>query len=277
MIRRVGIVVAPDRPHATESAADLADRLAKLGVQAVVEHSPVPEDRGQAVLDNDLVVVMGGDGSLLSVARDAAPLGVPVLGVDMGSFGFLAETQYEVLCERLEALLAEDFSIDSRPLLRVTLERDGSQQARLLAMNEAAIARSLTSTLLHLEASVAGEFVADYAGDGLIVATSTGSTAYSLSAGGPIVDPRLEAMVIVPICPHTLHARPLVVAADVEVGIMVRARDPHRTQVRLTVDGQISHELLPGDRVTIAKADERAHLVRLDGESFYHKLRTKLF
>lgn len=277
MIRRVGIVAAPDRPHATESAADLAQRLAQLDVEVVVEHSPIPQERRQAVLDNDLVVVLGGDGSLLAVAREAAPTGVPVLGVDMGSVGFLAETRYEVLCERLEALLAEDFTIDSRPLLQVSVEREGRQQASFVAMNEVAIARSLTSTLLHLEVSVEGEFVSDYASDGLIIATSTGSTGYSLSAGGPIVDPRLEAMVIVPVCPHTLFTRPVVVAADVEVSVNVRARDPCRTEVRLTVDGQISEQLQPGDRVIIGQAGERARLVRLDGETFYHKLRAKLF
>ncbi|MFQ6133628.1 MAG: NAD(+)/NADH kinase, partial [Armatimonadota bacterium] len=274
MIQSVGIVAAPDRPHASESAGDLADRLAKLGVEAVLEHSPLPEDRREAVLNNDLVVVMGGDGSLLAVARQAAPLGVPVLGVDMGGVGFLAETKYELLCERLEKVVAGEFSVEARPLLEVVIGREDGEQPPLIAMNEASIARSLTSTLVHLGVTVAGEYVADYAADGLIVATSTGSTGYSLSAGGPIVDPRLEAMVIVPICPHTLHARPVVVAADVEVTVELRARDPQRTDVHLSVDGQITRQLQIGDRVSITEAADKARLVRLDGETFYHKLRS---
>ncbi len=274
---RVAIVAAPDREHAAESAADLARRLRALGVGVQVATSPVATDQQDEVYQADLIVVMGGDGSLIGVARDAAHLGTPVLGVDMGSFGFLAETKYELLCARLEEVLAGDYAIESRPLLSARVMREGHEAMRLVAMNEVTVARTLMSSPAQLQVYVAGEFVSGYVADALIVATSTGSTAYSLSAGGPIVDPSLEAVVIVPVCPHTLHARPLVAAADVEVNLRLQVHDPRRADLRLTVDGQIVREVHPGDRVLLTRARHRAHLVRLDGESFYHKLRAKLF
>ena len=277
MIRRVGIVAAPYKPHAMESARDLADRLAQANVAAISE-TPAAHDRSvAAALDADLVIVLGGDGSLLAVAREAGPRGVPVLGVDMGSFGFLAETRYEVLCERLEQLIRGEFEIDARPLRCVRLVRGEQTVVESLALNDVVLQRAIDSCLLAAAVFVADEYVASYEGDGLILATSTGSTAYSLSAGGPIVDPRLPATVIVPISPHTLHARPVVVSADVAVRVDVGATDAERADLRLSIDGQIRRTVDVGDLLFLTQSEHVVKLVRLDGDSFYHKLRAKLF
>jgi NAD+ kinase len=277
MIRRVGIVAAPYKPHATESARDLAGRLEAAGVETVSQVRTGHEDRFDEALATDLVIVLGGDGSLLAVAREAAPLGVPVLGVAMGGFGFLAETQFDVLCEGLDGLLKNDLVVDRRPLRCVRLLRDEESVFESLALNDAVMQRDIEAPLATVEVFVNDEFVAAYEGDGLIVATATGSTGYSLSVGGPIVDPALPATVIVPISPHTLLQRPIVVAADAEVRVTAGARDVARADLRLSVDGQIRHKVAVGDTVLVVQSEHSVKLVRMDGESFYHKMRTKLF
>ncbi len=277
MIRRVGIVAAPYKPHATESARDLAGRLEAAGVETVSQMRTGHEDRFDEALATDLVIVLGGDGSLLSVAREAAPLGVPVLGVAMGGFGFLAETQFDVLCEGLDALLKNDFVVERRALRRVRLLRDEESVFESLALNDAVMQRDIEAPLATVAVFVNDEHVASYEGDGLIVATATGSTGYSLSVGGPIVDPALPATVIVPISPHTLVQRPIVVAEDAEVRVTAGARDVQRANLRLSVDGQIRQKVAVGDTVLVAQSEHSVKLVRLDGESFYHKMRTKLF
>ena len=277
MIRRVGIVAAPYKPHATESARDLAGRLDEAGVETVSQMRTGHDDRFDEALATDLVIVLGGDGSLLAVAREAAPLGVPVLGVAMGGFGFLAETQFDVLCDGLDGLLKNDLVIERRPLRRVRLLRDEESVFESLALNDAVMQRDIESPLATAAVFVNDEYVASYEGDGLIVATATGSTGYGLSVGGPIVDPALPATVIVPISPHTLVQRAIVVAADAEVRVTAGARDVERADLRLSVDGQIRHKVAVGDTVLVAHSEHSVKLVRLDGESFYHKMRTKLF
>ncbi|MGD8240527.1 MAG: NAD(+)/NADH kinase [Armatimonadota bacterium] len=277
MIRRVGIVAAPYKPHATESARDLASRLADAGVETVSQMRTGHDDSFAEALDADLVIVLGGDGSLLAVAREAAPRGTPVLGVAMGSFGFLAETGYDVLCERLDELLEHELTTEPRVLRRVCVLRGDEAVFESLGLNDAVLQRSVVAPLATAAVHVDDEYVATYEGDGLIVATATGSTAYSLSVGGPIVDPELQATVIVPICPHTLCRRPMVVAAHAAIKVIAGARDPDRADLRLSIDGQIRHKVAVDDTVLVTQSEHSVQLVRLDGESFYHKMRTKLF
>ncbi len=277
MIRRVGIVAAPYKPQATESARDLAKRLAQADVQTVSQTRTRHDESFDAALDTDLVIVLGGDGSLLAVAREAAPRGIPVLGVAMGSLGFLAQTSYDILRERLDSLTRGELDIELRPLLRVRLMRGDETVLESLAVNDAVMQRSIESPLAETAVFVEHEHVTTYEGDGLIVATATGSTAYSLSVGGPIVDPRLPATIIVPISPHTLRGRPMVVPADATIRVAVGARDVERADLRLSIDGQIRHRMAVGDEVVVTQSEHSLKLVRLDGESFYHKARTKLF
>ena len=277
MIGRVGIVAAPYNPQAAEAAKDLARRLLRVGVESVSQMRTGHDDDFAEALEADLVVVLGGDGSLLAVAREAAPRGVPILGVAMGSFGFLAETEYEVLCEGLGRLVHDPLRIERRGMRRVRLMRGEETVSESLALNDAVLQRSIDAPLMVPTVFVDDEQVATYEGDGLIVATATGSTAYSLSAGGPIVAPDLAATLIVPISPHTLRLRPIVVPAEAVVRVEAGARDPERADIRLSIDGQVRRKAAVGDTLLVTCSEHEVKLVRLGGSSFYEKMRTKLF
>jgi NAD+ kinase len=277
MIHRIGIAAAAHRPRAVECARQLGDRLSAKDIEIVLHDVPWWEVEQPDLVRTDLIVVLGGDGSLLGVARRAAPFGTPVLGVDMGGFGFLAETRFETLCERLDEVIAERFDIDERPMLAVALRRDAETVAEVFALNDAVVARGLRSSLAIIELIVDGQYLAEYAGDGLIVATATGSTGYALSAGGPVVHPDVRAVVVVPICPHTLHRRPLVFPMDMEMRLAVRAGHATHYELQLTVDGQIHFPVQSGDEVLLRPAEHSARLVLLDRDSYYRRLRGKLF
>ena len=221
----------------------------------------------------DLLVVFGGDGTILRAARLAAPRGIPIAGVNMGGFGFLAELSTEDFPAALPHLLAGRYTIDERMMLEAVVEQGGGGAQRLLALNDIVVTKSGVARVLRLRVSVNGEHLASYPADGVIVATPTGSTAYSLSAGGPILDPRVAAIVITPICPHTFNARAVVVGGGDEIAVDVAAPDPEAT---LSVDGRVGLTLSAVRRVTVRAASLRTRFVRLGGSSFYGILRTKL-
>lgn len=220
----------------------------------------------------DLLVVFGGDGTILRAARLAAVRGTPILGVNMGGFGFLAEVGTTAFAEALPDLLAGRYHLDERMMLQADVERHDAPQS-LLALNDMVVTKSGIARVLRLRVSVNGEHLASYPADGVIVATPTGSTAYSLSAGGPILDPRVQALVITPISPHTFNSRAVVVAGDDVVTVEVTSPDPEAT---LTVDGRVGVTLTAVRRVVVRKAAQRTRFIRLGDMSFYGILRTKL-
>lgn len=220
----------------------------------------------------DLLVVFGGDGTILRAARLAATRGVPILGVNMGGFGFLAEVSTTGFAAALPALLAGRYHLDERMMLQADVERHDAPQS-LLALNDIVVTKRGIARVLWLRVSVNGEHLASYPADGVIVATPTGSTAYSLSAGGPILDPRVQALVITPICPHTFNSRAVVVAGDDEVAVEVTSPDPEAT---LTVDGRVGVTLTAVRRVSVRRAVQRTRFIRLGDSTFYGILRTKL-
>lgn len=243
-----------------EEAARLLDR-ARLG--------RTEEDLAERA---GLLVVFGGDGTILRAARLAASRGTPIVGVNMGGFGFLAELSTREFPEALPHLLAGRYQIDERMMLQADVERGGGPQ-RLLALNDMVVTKSGVARVLRLRVSVNGEHLASYPADGVIVATPTGSTAYALSAGGPILHPRVEAIVIAPICPHTFNARAVVVDRNDEVMVEVTAPEPEAT---LTVDGRVGVQLSAVRRVVVTRAPQTTRFARLGGSSFYGILRTKL-
>ena len=243
-----------------EEAAGMLD-VARLG-------RPEEEVAGRA----DLLVVFGGDGTILRAARLAAGSGVPILGVNMGGFGFLAEVGTTDFAGALPGLLAGRYHLDERMMLQADVERHNAAQS-LLALNDMVVTKSGIARVLRLRVSVNGEHLASYPADGVIVATPTGSTAYSLSAGGPILDPRVQALVITPISPHTFNSRAVVVAGDDMVTVEVASPDPEGT---LTVDGRVGVTLTAVRRVIVRRAAQRTRFVRLGDTSFYGILRTKL-
>jgi len=221
----------------------------------------------------DAILVLGGDGTFLSTAREAARVDVPILGVNLGGLGFLTETAEENLYPALERLFAGDVALDRRLMVeaRVTTRKGAAWTGS--GLNDVVIHQSDVSRMVRLEIRIGPTSIGTLAADGLIVATPTGSTAYSLSAGGPIVRPSIEALLATPVCPHSLAFRPLLVGADETLRIRV---EQATSRARLTIDGQISRLLAAGDVIQVRRAKERVRLISLKRESFYEVLREKL-
>jgi NAD+ kinase len=219
----------------------------------------------------DLVIAFGGDGTILRAARVAARAGVPILGVNLGGFGFLAEISTADLPAALPDLVAGRYELDERMMLQAEVERVDART--LLALNDVVVTKSGVARVLRLRVAVNGEHLASYPADGVIVATPTGSTAYSLSAGGPILHPKVDALVITPICPHTFNARSVVVDRNdmVEIELTVPSED-----ATITVDGRVDLPMGETRRVRVRRAHQTTRFVRLRSSSFYSILRTKL-
>jgi len=220
----------------------------------------------------DLVLTLGGDGTLLSVARHPAP-NVPILGIDIGTLGFLtscAPSEYEAL---LDLALKGEAPTERRRLLAVTITRPGQPPRRHRVVNDAVLSKSAISRIATIRVEIEGRTMSRYRGDGLIVSTPTGSTAYNLSAGGPILEPTMPAIVLSPICPHTLTLRPLVLPDSVKLGLAVEG-DP--ADIYLTLDGQEGFLVGPDTRIWIARAPETVSLVRMPGRAFFDVLAAKL-
>ncbi len=223
----------------------------------------------------ELAIVLGGDGAMLDAARQAASAELPILGINMGRVGYMTELELNEL-SLLEQVFAGNYRLDERAMLRAEV-RSESGQSRFCAyaLNEAAITGGSAARIVDLQLSDGEELIYTYRADGLVIATPTGSTAYSLSAGGPIVDPKLSCFCVTPICPHSLSARPLVFPDTAELrvrNICVREKALH-----LTVDGRANFDLYYGDTVVVTRSDKKIRLLRLKDESFYSKIRTKKF
>ena len=279
-IRQVAVVVKSGAEAGIQAARELGSWLAERDV--TVRHDRATAralgtggglSRNDLPPELDLVVVIGGDGTLLSVARSAVPLGIPILGVNLGSLGFLTELNPDECLTGLAAVLRGDYTVEERQTLRVRHLRAGREQHVYALLNDAVITKSALARMITIDIHVDDTHVAEYASDGLIVSTPTGSTAYSLSAGGPILDPSMEAFVVTPICPHTMTHRPLVVPGTVTIGVRLRnAGDA----VYLTLDGQIGFPFEADDALEIDSYPRAARLVRVAQRDFFEVLRRKL-
>jgi len=278
-IRAVGVCLKPEQPQAAATVRGLVKWLAERDLPVVLDEdaAAVVGRPGTArdVLAGqvDLVVVLGGDGTLLSVARQVGSRPVPILGVNLGTLGFLTEIALDELFAALERALAGEIRVEARMRLDVRALREGRELGRYLALNDAVLTKAALARMIDLETRAGGAPVTTYHADGLIVATPTGSTAYSLSAGGPILMPELEAFVLTPICPHALTQRPIVLPASAEIEIAVRTRGG---DVQLTVDGQEGLALREDDRVLVRRSE---HFLRLMVSPFRNRfeiLREKL-
>jgi NAD+ kinase len=278
-MKRIGVMGNPRYGTVTEALERLAkiapDHALELYVgsdlrsSAQVTASELPEDPR----DVDLLITLGGDGALLGGARWAGPAGTPVLGVNLGRLGFLTAITLEEVEDALGRIVAGDFVLDTRMALEVQSVHQGGSSDVYYALNDAVMHKGALVRMVPVRVWVDEEEVGLYRADGVIVATPTGSTAYSLSAGGPILDPRQDAIIVTPICPHTMAVRPLVLPQESEITVEVGSPSE---EIILTIDGQIGATLKPGDRVTARKADQPVRLVRLPGQSFFSLLRRKL-
>ena len=221
----------------------------------------------------DLVIVIGGDGSMLDAARRAAVRGIAVLGINMGRIGYMTELEMDEL-DMLDRVFSGEFSVDERAMLSVKILSDkGNVRFSAEALNEAVIANGSAARIIDLELSEGNELVTTYRADGLVVATPTGSTAYSLSAGGPVIDPRLSCFCVTPVCPHSLLARPMIFPDTAELrvkNICVREKMLH-----LTVDGRVTFEMYHGDTAVITRSKTKARLLRIKDDGFSSRIRLK--
>jgi len=279
-VRSIGICVKPDQPQLAGLIRELEAWLVERRLTVV----PDPESghwtaaeaapRREMAEKVDLVVVLGGDGTLLAVARAIGSRPVAVLGVNLGTLGFLTETARDELFTALEEVIAGRFRTEMRMRLDVVVDRGGEERGRYLALNDAVIANTTLARIVDLEVWADGAEVTTYHSDGLIVATPTGSTAYSLSAGGPLVLPSLEAILLTPICPHSLSQRPLVLPETCQVEVTVRGNPG--SEVQLTVDGQVGRELGDGDCIRVRRSDHPVRLLVPPGRNRFEVMRQKL-
>jgi NAD+ kinase len=264
--RRVGIVHKVVSTQAAETAQLVAQFLRNKGLEVIVEEAEVAKDA-------DLVVVLGGDGTLIHAASILGGRPVPILGINMGSLGFMTEVPQSRLYDALELVLAGKAKVSERMKLRVHLHRGGSPERALdeEVLNDVVISKSALSRMAELDTRCSGEYVTTYKADGVIVATPTGSTAYALAANGPIMYPTMRGVIIAPICPHTLTQRPIVVPDEENIEIILM----NDTEVYLTLDGQKGVPLQRGDRVQVKQSYNRVLLVRNPQLDFFGILRAK--
>ena len=222
---------------------------------------------------SDIVISLGGDGTLLHAARQAAIHNKPVMGINMGNLGFLTDTDLVHAKKALLALKEKRYSIDKRMMLCGTVVRDAVEQPSFFAFNDIGIMKALVSRIIHLKASINDHEINRYSGDGLLISSPTGSTAYSLSAGGPIVNPSLECLLLTPICPHSLNARSIITSSNDIVEIEVMSQDRNIT---LTADGQAETTLFAGDKILVKKADIYVELLRTQEQNFFDLLHEKI-
>lgn len=279
--KTVALIGKYKTPAIAEPLLRLALFLAEKGVVVVVD-SLTAEHLGQhpyRVLSLnemsetvDLAVVMGGDGTMLNIARTLAPFGIPLVGVNQGRLGFLTDLSLDSMKRSLTAMLQGEFVTEKRMLLSVRVMRKDAEVCNAVAFNEMVVHRSNIDSMIECEVRIDGDYLYTQRADGLIVATPTGSTAYALSAGGPIVHPALDVIALVPVCPHTLSNRPIVVSGASEIEILM-----HRVgEVHVRFDSHTNFDLQLHDRLIVASHKEHVHLLHPLGHSYYHTLREKL-
>lgn len=279
--KTIGIISRPRRSNLAEVVPPLLAWLEEYGVRTVLDpetagslkNDGLGKTRHQVAEQADLLLVLGGDGTLLAAAREAALRGVPILPVNMGSLGFLASFTVDELYPALEATLSGESIINERVLLLVERVNRGEILTKQRVLNDCVVHKGTLARMIELELYVDDGFVCRYRADGLIVATPTGSTAYSMSAGGPIVHPMVESILITPICPHTLSDRPVVIHDTSKIELRVAESSE---SVFLTLDGQTGVPIQVGDRVRITRAEERLKLIQPPNKSYFEILRSKL-
>jgi NAD+ kinase len=286
MMKRIGIIAKKNKPEAVAIANKLMAWLRSKKIEIYIE-----EEMGQLLLpappgpslktikretiptEMEMIIVLGGDGTLLSVARQVWNKNIPILGVNLGGLGFLTEITMDELYRVLERVIQDDFEINEREVLNAAVIRRGERIAEFTVLNDAVINKGALARIIDLETTINGEYLSTFRSDGLIISTPTGSTAYNLSAGGPIVYPSLHTIIITPICPHTLTIRPIIIPDDVKIRALLKSRSE---EVLLTLDGQQGFTLEFEDVVEVGKAEGHILLIKSPYRHYFELLREKL-
>jgi NAD+ kinase len=279
--KTIGIISRPRRSNLAEVVPGLLGWLEERGVKTVYDAETASclkadgagKTRHHIAEEADLFLVLGGDGTLLAASREAATRGIPILPINMGSLGFLTSFTLEELYPALESALSGTYAVDERVLLLVQRINGEQVLTEQRVLNDAVVHKGTLARMIELELHIDGGFVCRYRADGLIVATPTGSTAYSMSAGGPIVHPAVESILITPICPHTLSDRPVVVRDTSNIELRLA---PSSDSIFLTLDGQTGLPTQAGDRIKITRAPERLKLIHPPNKTYFEILRNKL-
>jgi NAD+ kinase len=270
-MKTVGLIANLKKKNASRVSGKLEDWLKERDLKVVRE----TEGRGK-LKRADLVIALGGDGTLLHTTHLVGSSQIPLLGVNLGGLGFLTEITLKELYPVLRKILKGKFEIEERMMIKATIGNQSSavkKSGSLVALNDIVINIGTLARVINLEIYINGEYISTYTADGLIISTPTGSSAYSLSAGGPLLNPRMKAIILTPICPHALAIRPLVISQEEKVRILVKS---DHNDIKLTVDGQESFSLNSGQKIEIEKAPYSLKLVKPEKKSFYEILRKKL-
>jgi NAD+ kinase len=278
--KSIGILAKPKFPEIKGTLQDVIAWLRARNIDVILDTTSAAllgEQGGyqntQLASKADVLLVLGGDGTMLNAARLAGERGIPILGVNMGGLGFLTEVRLENLYPSLERVFAKDFVLDERLMLRTNIHRHGETVAQGVVLNDVVISKGTLAHMIELKIAIHGRFVTNMRGDGLIVSSPTGSTAYSLSAGGPIIDPAVQSLILTPICPHTLTHRPLIVPGNAEIDVTLTSKDDG---AMATLDGQMGVAIMQGDTVAIQTSEHRSRLIRFPESNYYDVLREKL-
>ncbi len=285
-IKRIGIVLKPHQPDALKTICQLVAWLAERDITLVggpeIEREQIEHQTGCAVpqvetdklaAEVDLMLVLGGDGTMIATARMVGDHEVPVLGVNYGGLGYLAEFRIEELYSALEAILSGNYRLDRRVMLAVELRRGDDPPKTSRVLNDVVINKSALARIIEIETYFDHYYVSSFRADGLIVSTPTGSTAYNLSAGGPVIFPSMNAVVITPICPFTLSNRPIVVPDNAEIELLLKTDNE---EVALTLDGQVGFQMKVADRVLIRKSRTTFNIIQPSNRNYFDVLRDKL-
>ena len=278
-MQRIGIFAKRNQPNAVALALKLESWLSERGVTVLCEEDLAAQmgvtGHSAAAIppDCDMLIVLGGDGTLISVAREVGALEKPILGVNLGSLGFLTEITTDELFPVLEQILAGNYQLSDRLMLNVLVTRDGKLVEKHQVLNDVVINKGALARIIDMKVWVKESYLTTFKADGLIISSPTGSTAYNMAAGGPIINPGSECLVITPICPHMLTNRPMIVSADASIRVEVMFQDEN---VFLTADGQVGTSLQAGDIVEVERASNRTRLILSPEKDYFEILRTKL-
>jgi NAD+ kinase len=278
-MKKIGIICKTGRNEPQEILQELLPLLRQKGCEAFVDAETATAlnikgfSRGEIASLAEIVLVLGGDGTMLSVSRLVAPKGIPILGINLGSLGFITEVNRDEIFSAVDKMLNDGCAIEERMMLTAAIHRNGKKIADYTVLNDVVINKGALARIIDLETNINSRYVTTYKADGLIISTPTGSTAYSLSAGGPILYPTLDSIVVTPICSHTLTNRPIVVPGNSKIEIIIKSLSE---DVFLTLDGQVGFSLRMDDVVEISKSPFKTKLLVPIERDYFQVLRTKL-